>query len=888
MRGRQPLVFLAALVVTAGLSAWDLSSRYEAQRAPSAVVAQAESLPAPPSVVLGALADAPSSQRQESVFAPPRELLPLDPLELPTPPLPPLSVLRPAVQPALQGVHAHVYRLPAAELGDLGLLGAALESAEPVEEAEPVAPVAAASTAAAATNGKQRHDWIVRSNRTRLTGTILNANALALASRPGEDLKFQQVSEKTGGPLGLPFVVPRADVVEFGFAETFENTYRLRSATLGSGAGAVASRRALALELLEQAESESRALEFAEEEARRAHTGAPTDAAACRLLATVLRRRHDIEGELALYAAARSAGLTDPALVAAHGELLRRLGLRERAEELLNEARTLGRQTAEVALLAGRLQAQAGRWESALIALQEAESLPFLGPLEIQQKQELLLEIASALIALGRPDAALRETQRVLVDEPSHAQALVVHGAAQAARGDLPAASASFAAALAAAPGDSRALTNAGLVSWLAGDGERALRLLRQAQQADPYRAVAPTLALGVLFEDAAQPEAAREAYAQALVLEPGHVEALYRLGRSQRLDGDADGAVSTLSEALRLGGSWVQVLLELGRASLELWPKDPAMLRDFALRYLREAERLEPENGEVHWSLGLTALIAGETLACRTPLLAAVKSGLAGAHVGLGVAHYRSGDAKTALQHFDEVAKAYAGQPSDPQAVYAAEQAARIRDNLSKRQWLERFGRSTLQRGWTERVWEGSPQVFLDGGRLRIEGRMERSREDDRPGITRPVDGKGFYGVQAEISQGEFGEGRVGLALTLSSQKGAQGRLPKARLEIFLDEVGQLRLSALDNFDTQLLAAAPVPGALVARGEAALVGIERLDDKSGRFQFTLAGRPLGAPVEIRSLRDLRSPLDLALFADAAPGATVSASIALVRIVQAP
>src|SRR6185436_14275339 len=93
---------------------------------------------------------------------------------------------------------------------------------------------------------EKRHDWVAPvDGRPRLYGTILNDDPVGLASRPGEDLRFQQVSAKTGGPLGAPIVFPRAEVLDFGLAQTFENTYLLRSRALASGPGGAVSRRTL-------------------------------------------------------------------------------------------------------------------------------------------------------------------------------------------------------------------------------------------------------------------------------------------------------------------------------------------------------------------------------------------------------------------------------------------------------------------------------------------------------------------------------------------------------------------------------------------------------------------------------------------------------------------
>jgi len=885
---REQLLFLGTLLLAALLSWLKLSDGYSGSRPPSAKSLVSDPVAVPAALRLGALDERPASQREESVFAPPRELLPLDPLHLPEPPLPLLSVRRPSVQPGLAGAHARAYRIAADQLGSLDLaqgaidLGAALLDAS-ADEGPLGAGVGGADDDKGQTGVLEaRFDWVVRDDGgARLYGSILNTDPVSLAGRPGEDLYFQQVSSATGGPLGVPFVVLRGNVIEYGLARTFENGYHIRSAQLGSGSGSASQRRALALDMLSFADSEQHALEFAEAEALLALAASPTDPAPARLLAAVRRKRFDIEGELAVYQEAVARGNADPALLAGYARLARRLGLRERALELLETARTAGRPAAEVATLTGVLLADDGRHDEALDALRGAENLPFSGPLVTLQKHDLTLSIGETLVALGQPEAALREANRVLLDDPDNPRGLILLGAVEAARDRLDDAAAAFGAAQAADPRSAGAMSNAGIIAWRRGDGGGARRLLEMAREANPLDAVAPTLALGFLYEDAGELESARDIYAEALEFEPGNAEALYRLGRNQRRDGDPGGAVATLREALRLTGPDVLLLLELGRASMERGRYEDA------LRYVREAERLEPDNGEVQWNLGLAALYSGDTFSCRQPLQRAVDAGLGGAHVALAVSDYRRGDADAALDHLDEVGKAYAGRADHSQAVYAASQAALIRDNLSKFQWLDRFGRTSLQRGWDEHMWDGSPRVYLSDQGVSVAGRMERAREDERPGISRPVEGRLFFAAQAEFVPGSA-DTRCGLSLTHRMLRGAEGMLPKARLEIYVDTDGQVRLSALDNFDTPTLDGEPVDGVIVSPGESVLLGIERLDAVTGRFGFTLDGEPVGPEVELRALRNFRNPFELSAWAEAAPGRSAAADITFVRIVQAP
>ena len=304
-------------------------------------------------------------------------------------------------------------------------------------------------------------------------------------------------------------------------------------------------------------------------------------------------------------------------------------------------------------------------------------------------------------------------------------------------------------------------------------------------------------------------------------------------------------------------------------------------------MRYAREAERLEPADPVVAWELGLTQLAAGDVRGCVAPLERAVGGGARGAHAALAVAAYRRGEVTAARHHLDEVAKALAGRSEDPLARWSVATAAAIDENLARRQWVDRFGRSSLQRGWTEHAWDGSPVVRSEGGPVIVTGLMERPRENERPGLSRAVDGRGFHAAQAELAVQAGAETRAGLSLTFSQAKGAQGRQPKARLSVWIDVDGRVRLSVLDNFDTVLHEGLEL-GPVVEAGVPLRLGIERSDALNGRFVFTVDGRRTGPEVELKALRDFRNVFELAVFAEAAPGRRADAVISLVRIVQAP
>ncbi|RKY19170.1 MAG: hypothetical protein DRQ55_11355 [Planctomycetota bacterium] len=886
---REQLLFIVVAALVAFLTFDKLQAGYVRARVSAPAVLPATELTLPASVSLGGREVGASGARREGAFAPPRELLPLDVLDLPAPPLPLVDIRLPAIDPGVADPMA--YRLPAQDFGALELPeqtpGDAPESS--ADDLDGGFAVGEQSSALASPDEQQNfddlYDWIVRAGSTRRTyGRILNDDIYGLKSRLGEAVTFQQITTRNGRPLGLPLEMERIEVLEFGLARTFENLYHQRSRALGQGSGSVRARTELALEMLAVADQHEQAVAFAEQEAQLAWDNSPSDPGAARLLAVVRRAANDLEGQLSVYADTEARGFSDAPLLSDHALLARRLGLSGRAQSLVQAALAVSNTAAEVFLVQGLLAADEGDHPGALRAFERISvgHLRFSPPFAERQERAADLARGVSLLALGRSQDARREADRVLVQDPDNVKALRLLGAVRAVDGDYKAAADAFGSALVLRPDSAALLTAAGLAAWRLGDGAGALRLLERARDAEPWQALRPTLALAVLHEDARRMTRARDLYDEALALVPDDPDALYRLGRLQRWSGDPETAHTTLRRALRLGGADLLLLAELGLASL---------LSDEALAangYLREALRFAASDGQVLWLLGITHLKEGDLLGAVDRLEQAISSGAAGAHNALGVARYRLGDAEAALDHFDEVERAYAGQAEHSQAVFAAAQAVAIRDNLSKRQWVDGFGRNSIQNGWTENQWDGSPRVLLAAAGVSIAGRMEKPREDERPGLSRSVEGRVVVSVEAAMAASGPGDSRFGLSVTHRQVKGSLGRLPKGRLEIWVDASGQVRLSALDNFETKLLDGVS-SGVRVAPGSRVVLGIERVDAVNGSFSFLIDGQRVGEPVTLKSMRDLsRNNLFIDVWAEAAPGRATDVVVDLVRIVQLP
>jgi len=887
---REQLVFGVVLLLLGLLTWWKFDDAYVRIRVPSVKHFDQREIAVPPEVRLVAWSEGVTGKRSHSLFEPPRELLPLDPLNLPDVPVPPLPVLRPTVAAAMVGSPARVYRLPAESLGELVLgvsNGSGLSGASELLDVESLPGGLDLGDEPAADDESDhalRYDWVQRlGSSSRVFGRILNEDPYGLADRLGETIRFQQITIRTGRPLGMPFDLDRhVDVERFGLAQTFENLYYLESRSLGRGPGSVADRSELALRMLAVAEAEEQALVFAEAEARLAYSASTLDPFTIRLLAVTLRAARDLQAELLVYRNALADGSMDAPLLADYAGVVLGLGLTARAEELLDLAQGMSRVSGEVFFQRARLATMQADHAGALAAATKAAAGHFSPPFRERQRRQASLALGRALIAVGRLDDAGREALRLLLTDSRDADALRLQGSVYAAQGKWLDAFDAFTAALLESPANPGLLGDAAVVSWRLGDGDEALRLLAQAADADPLRAFTPLMAMGFIHEDAGDGQAARDLYDEALRLQPADSAGLYRLGRIERLDGDPEGSHRTLRHALRLGGPGVLLLSELGLASLA------TSNVIYAEDYFAEALRLEPDNGLVLWLLGIAHLRQGDLLTAVERLEAATRAGSAGAHSALAVAHYGLGDSQSALDHFDEVVRAFAGEDDHPVASYAREQADAIRDNLAKRQWIDTFGRSNLQRGWVERQWDGSPSLSHGQGEsLGVAGRMEKPRDDERPGISRSIVGSSFQSVEMVGVALPGGDSRFGLALTLKQVKGVMGRLPKGKLEIWVDEAGSVRIAALDNFETVILPGDVLPGLSVPQGTSVRLGIERVVEIAGAFSFAVDGRRVGPVVTLKALRDVsRNTLHLDVFGDAAPGRVCNVEVARVRIVQ--
>ncbi len=153
--------------------------------------------------------------------------------------------------------------------------------------------------------------------------------------------------------------------------------------------------------------------------------------------------------------------------------------------------------------------------------------------------------VISAAMQASMPDVALRVSMEQVKQDPHNALALARQGDAYRALGRDREAAASYNAALAIIPGETRSGIGLGMIQ-LRRDPAQAEATFRQVLAAHPSDALALT-GLGVACDLQNQHAKAQSAYRAALAVQPGLREASVDLGLSLALGGDASAAVAML-----------------------------------------------------------------------------------------------------------------------------------------------------------------------------------------------------------------------------------------------------------------------------------------------------------------------------------------------------
>lgn len=184
------------------------------------------------------------------------------------------------------------------------------------------------------------------------------------------------------------------------------------------------------------------------------------------------------------------------------------------------------------------------------------------------------------------------------------------------------------------------------------GDYDGALEMLREGLSLYPH---AVELCVGMGYARLAREEYAwaRKAFERAVVLDPGHEDALVGLGETLLRFGDRDGALRLFREVQELGFEEdLDLMLTMGRALYR-----ERMYTDARDLFARAAAA-RPDSGEAAASLGYTLHRLGDEVGASRQVRRALRldADLHDARIYLGHLLYDRGDWEGALREFERV----------------------------------------------------------------------------------------------------------------------------------------------------------------------------------------------------------------------------------------
>lgn len=708
-------------VVTLLLAAWIWSGRTDATISRRVAPGEKEfALGATPVVVL-ADADSPVPAERD-LFREPTEATPLPPRDLPFPPLAPLPIVAPPLDPGQHPTAWHQLRMP---------------GGEPVQHqfAEREEPAVASGEPVPANGGGEdaripEEVMVERFDRVRVKGqwffgNVLNENKLDLvgAGPFNVPIRFEWVSRSNGKVVAREEYEPD-EVEEIQVAQNLRNEVALKKRELPQGAAGVAPREKFLDFLIEKARENDWVWQEAEEQARilfaeTTEKGAQPEIG-YRALLRVHRAQGDLAGELAIYRSLTGEAAELPARWREQGRFEARLGLLEDAEAHLRTAVELGPSDARNTAALASFLLERGRASEAVPYAERA--LHGIGQVtEDRQKFEVGEAVVATLLAVGRVDDAFSALSRA---GGTPAQRAYLTGAVEYARGNLAAARDQFQRA-AEGLESMDVVLGLGAVALREGRWDDARQLLERVRDEAPALRGRALAALGLLFERTGWPEDARVQLERAERVAPRDPYVLYLLGRRQRLDGEFEAAVATLRRALSERDEMEIALAEtayalLGRAA-ESDLESPELLAR-TVRYVDRLVVLDAERGNHVPFLDLQGHVlaaVGDVAQARRAFVKGQAAGSAFSELGLAILDYRQ---KRTTEARDALARLM-GDAERPPWVSAFARATLdlIDDHASKEQVRDSFSRDALGELWDAQV--GPTRPIIEDGRLLIRG---------------------------------------------------------------------------------------------------------------------------------------------------------------------
>jgi protein O-GlcNAc transferase len=236
----------------------------------------------------------------------------------------------------------------------------------------------------------------------------------------------------------------------------------------------------------------------------------------------------------------------------------------------------------------------AGRTEDAQANLEEGMRRGFS---EIAL-DKLRARFGHALLAQGKPEAAIESFEQALAIRPDNAEILANLAEALAGLDRLDEAIARYERAVVLDPCFLAALSNLGNALKQQGRPEEAIARYEQALAIDPECAEVHCN-LGTVLADLGKLDQAIVHYERALAIRPSLPEALLNLGKALKDQGRSDEAIARYEQALALRPNYPSALTNLGIAFRERGRLDEAVAR------FEQVVAIRPDDADALYNLG-------------------------------------------------------------------------------------------------------------------------------------------------------------------------------------------------------------------------------------------------------------------------------------------
>lgn len=848
--------------------------------------------------------------RARELFAPPSDTHPLPPLPLVTPPLVPLAALRPPPEP---GPAVKLYgRLLRAEVKPFdapnlfaqetpeGSESAEPAAAAPASDARTVADLSPEERAARVAGYKKLYDWL-RIVDVKF-GQIRNPDRYALAKHPDEDILFVEFNPATGLPRlpgQAPIPIKRANVAEFGFADTVLNQIELRRAEFSDPltAGEYDQAILFARWCLDQRLDTPRALEVAEEMFKRAVPVLKEDPVPRLGLARCFEAGFQFEKAFQEYKALLAGPYSrNPLVLVCMAMIEARFRMFDDAEQHFLEAERYGRTQFFVQYGFGRFLLERGRAQEAVAHLRLANQSEPSGPESKYDRARMRVDLGSALLATGELQEASEWFDKARQANPQEQRALagmisaaLLAGGGSSSGGDVIANGATSALASVADLSNAgfevlvaTALANIGHADAASAKLAKANLLLAAA--ADPLRAYIPWRTLSYLAEITNNPEDALRYADMALENNPTDAWTLYQRGRILASRDDLDGAQDCFKRALDQELDFPDVLAALGELAHRRG--------DFASaeRYLERAISLDPKLTQVMALRGLNFLDLGSLNDAEATFrkVRELDKDQPTAQNGLAWCFYMKGgdanvtEALNRLRELDDNRRAF--PENDPHRVWARAQIERIKDHVEKVAWTDSFDRNNLLNDWTVEESNG-PQFSIHDGLVTMAGSF---RGNGRARMWQKKSSAAFVALEARITVHAGTNSRVGLFIARETARQGETQVEaEATLSRHNDEARNTIQTRVMKRGEEQMPYTDVAGFEWKLEVPVVVRIERTGESSDtKVRMLVDGIPVLENKPMANLgRGAGTELRLGVFAEGQTGRQVQVDIDDVQIV---